>query len=564
MPLDHINGTYPGDTISIAIAKLPARVPIDDPRYGGPILLNPGGPGGAGAAFAVAIAESLQIIVDSELEPETPSEDGKYYDLIGFDPRGIGFTEPGAFCMPDQPAEWSWALREATEGLLGSSDAALGRLWSMTHAWGTSCRQAEDSENGPDIKKYMSTAFVARDMLEIVERHAEYIKHELSLLRGIKSGGKCNTRKHDSDVHEVKLNYWGFSYGTFLGSTFASMFPDRIGRVILDAVVSSYDYNHSLGNGSLTDSEKVMESFYTYCQAAGTAGCPLAIENGTASDIRDRFSTIVKSLYHNPLPLITPAGPDILTWSDVKMLIFSSLYGPQRVFPFIAAMLAAVEVGHGEALDDLSLGFRYLHTYTCSKDETSNHVPLLGTPTIAVLCGDGIDQTHEHIEDFAEYWHLLESISPTAGAYWSMLRMRCSAWKIKTSYAFQGPFGGRTSNPILFLSNTADPVTPLRSGRLMHSMFENSGILVQDSAGHCSMSTPTPCTLAYIRVGRIHPLMLNRLTISKGILSKWYTPTTKYRVRSTNEPILPEQYRPKVSIFRSIARHDKRDHQSDP
>jgi pimeloyl-ACP methyl ester carboxylesterase len=495
VPLDYFNGTYPDERVSIAIAKLPARVPIDDPRYGGPILLNPGGPGGPGALFAIGIAESLRNIVDPTIDPTVVSEDARYYDLIGFDPRGIGWTQPVANCMPDLPSSWSWTLRETTEGILGSSDAALGRLWSMEHAYGTSCKQAEDDEDGPDIKRYMSTAFVARDMLEITEKHALYVSKNLSQLPKSRP-----SRCVGYTPGEAKLQYWGFSYGTYLGSTFASMFPDRVGRVILDGVVSWYDYSHSLGNGSLTDNEKAMESFHTFCQQAGPSKCALSAENATISDIKERFHDIVESLYHNPLPLNTPYGPEILTWSDIKILIFSSLYQTQGMFPIVAELLAAVEAGHGAIIDQLSGAYHHMHTYSCSAN-SSNSMPTStpGVTTMAILCGDGIDQTNLKIDEFAEYWQLLDSMAPAAGSYWAMLRMRCAAWKIRASYSFQGPFGGNTSHPILFLSNTADPVTPLRSGRLMHSLFPGSGILVQDSAGHCSISTPTPCTLAHIK-----------------------------------------------------------------
>ena len=244
LPLDYFSGTYPNHTVSVAILKAPAIVPVDDPRYGGPVLINPGGPGGSGTGLALAIGTSLRSIVDSDESPNITSTDARYYDVIGFDPRGIGLTKPTARCMPDQPSAWSWNLRENDEGLLGSSDAALGRLWTMTHAFGASCKLAEDEQDGPDIKQYMSTAFVAQDMLEITERHAEYVANEVAQIAARKAGKRPGCHKSAYIPGKSKLHYWGYSYGTYLGSTFASMFPDRVGRLVLDGVVSSYDYNH--------------------------------------------------------------------------------------------------------------------------------------------------------------------------------------------------------------------------------------------------------------------------------------------------------------------------------
>jgi pimeloyl-ACP methyl ester carboxylesterase len=499
LPWDYFNGTYHDHTVSIAITKLPAKVSVDDARYGGPILMNPGGPGGPGAAVAISIAQALQQIVDSSVETLAPSTDAKYFDIIGFDPRGIGWTEPVARCMPNQPASWSWNLRAQTEGLVGSSDAALGRLWSMYHAFGASCKLAEEDQEGPDIKQYMTTAFVARDMLEITERHAEYVAKEVAKKAAQKAGKRPNYHGSTYVPGESKLQYWGFSYGTLLGSTFASMFPDRVGRVILDGVVSAYDYQHSLGNGSLTDSEKAMNSFYTSCHYLGPSECPLATANSSVVDIRERTQNIIASLYHNPLPIVSSDGPDYLTWSDLKLLIFSATYQPRIMFRFVADVLAGIEQGGSSATDELANAFRYNHVLLCPANGTEPlDLPAYAVATTAILCGDGVDQTHLTRDEFEAYWEILDTLSPSFGSYWSMLLMSCAAWKIKASYKFEGPWGGNTSHPILFISNTADPVTPLRSGRYMHSLFPDSSLIISDHAGHCSISAPDPCILSRV------------------------------------------------------------------
>ncbi|EUC48783.1 hypothetical protein COCMIDRAFT_2439 [Bipolaris oryzae ATCC 44560] len=502
LPLDYFNGTYPNHTVSIAITKVPAVVPVSDPRYGGPILTNPGGPGGAGAAFALTAGKALQLLVDSDDPPNVASSDAKYFDIIGFDPRGIGRTEPAARCMPDRPSAWSWNLREADEGLLGSSDAALGRLWSMTHAFGASCKLADQGQSGPDIKRYMSTAFVARDMLEIAEKHAEYVAHEVAQ---IVARDSAKQRVYHNTAYvpgQAKLQYWGFSYGTYLGYTFASMFPDRVGRLVLDGVVSSYEYNYSQGNGSLVDSEKALSSFYTFCFNSGPKHCQLATVNSNVTDIQKRVLRIVDSLYHDPLQIVSLDGPEFLTWSDIKMLLFSSVYQPRVMFPYISRILAAIEAGSGSELNQLAQAYRYTHVYSCptghvsDSDDPSSSV----VSTISILCSDGVEQGYLTKDEFAAYWKLVESVSPTFGAYWSMLRMRCAAWNIRASHRFQGSFGAsNTSNPILFISNTADPVTPLNSGRYMSNLFPGSSLLVSDHAGHCTLSGPDSCVFERVR-----------------------------------------------------------------
>ncbi|KAF1836666.1 alpha/beta-hydrolase [Decorospora gaudefroyi] len=502
LPFDYFNGTYPNHTVNIAIVKLAARVPVDNPRHGGPILLNPGGPGGSGATFALGVGKAFQTVVDPSVDPRLASGDAKYFDIIGFDPRGIGWSEPAARCMPDQPSSWSWNLREENEGLVESSDAALGRLWSMTHAFGASCKLAEDDHDGPDIKQYMSTASVARDMLEITERHEEWVATEVARLAAQKVGKRLGGDYNITySTAEAKLQYWGFSYGTYLGSTFASMFPDRVGRLVLDGVVSPYDYRHGLGNGSLTDTEKAMNSFYTYCHYVGPDQCPLATANSTVAAIEERTQGIVQSLYHNPLPIVSPEGPDFLTWSNVKIMLFAAMYTPQPMFEYIGEILADIEAGGGQYIDELTQAARYTHVYSCAANGSveSSLLTSFIVANSAVLCSDGVEQNHITRDEFYAHWKLQDALSPTGGSYWSMLLMRCTAWKIRAMHKFEGPFGGNTSHPILFISNTADPVSPLRNGRDMRDLFADSELLVADHAGHCSVSLPDPCVLARVR-----------------------------------------------------------------
>lgn len=501
LPLDYFNGTHADTRVSIAIVKLPAKVAVNDPRYGGPILLNPGGPGGPGASFALLTAQAIQNFIDGSADPASAGKDTRFFDIIGFDPRGVQWSEPTATCFSDPAAAWSWRLREIEEGILGSSDVALGRLWAMSHASSSSCALAASKENGPDIKQYMSTAFVAQDMLQIVEKHAEYVAQQAAQATNSRSG------HHDSHGISAlpyvpglaKLQYWGFSYGTVLGSTFASMFPGRLGSVVLDGVVNDRDYYHSLGGGSLTDNEKAMKSFYSWCLLSGPFMCPLAGHDTDSMDkIEKRVEGIVESLYHSPVSLTSLEGPDVVTYSDIKSVIFSTIYQPQLGFVNLAYLLTDIERGHVWWPTNL---FRLVPTLSCGVNGTVNPGSLSASdiPTYAILCSDGVDQGNVEVDEFVEYWHNMKNMSSAAGDIWAMLKMKCANWKIRASYKFDGRFGGNTSHPILFISNTADPVTPLRSGRIMSSKFPNSGLLINDQAGHCSFSAPNGCALDRIR-----------------------------------------------------------------
>ncbi|KAK0249180.1 hypothetical protein LTS09_015650 [Friedmanniomyces endolithicus] len=311
LPMDYWNGTTDA-TISLAILRSPAVVPVTDPRYGGVILLNPGGPGGSGVGFLRRGGDAIRKTVDVK--------DHKHYDLLSFDPRGVGETTPAVDCIKNPTLDHAWQLRVMEEGIFEASDAAIGRLWAMSIARSQSCSlPLPDGE--PDIRKYVTTASVARDMLEIVERHGEWRETEARRLLG------CVTNVPSTLLYkpeEEKIQYWGFSYGTYLGNTFAAMFPDRVGRLIVDGVVDAYDYKKSLWSDNLLDTEKDLQGLYYHCARAGYPACALANQTSvtTAKGVEDRVLNITYSLYHNPLPVISPS-PEVITYSDVKNLIFA-------------------------------------------------------------------------------------------------------------------------------------------------------------------------------------------------------------------------------------------------
>ena len=198
LPMDYWNGTT-NDTVSIAVIKKPALVPVTHPQYGGAVLHNPGGPGGSGVGFLLGAGWAMQAIIGSP--------DGLQFDHISFDPRGILFSRPLVECFKNPDYEQFWTGRVIEEGVYSSSDAAFGRLWSMAVAQAGSC--SLPPENGTDIKQYVNTAFVSRDMLEIVERHGEWREAEAKRLLQ-KEGVTAVLDVLKYRPGEEKINYWGF------------------------------------------------------------------------------------------------------------------------------------------------------------------------------------------------------------------------------------------------------------------------------------------------------------------------------------------------------------------
>ena len=514
LPLDYWNGTT-NATLSLAVIRKPAAVPITDPRYAGPVLVNPGGPGGSGIEYVVGAWRMLRHSVDS-LSLEDPN--GKFFDIVSFDPRGVGFSTPNVHCFSNSGLDRGWQLRVMEEGILGASDATFGRLWSMAKARAGSC--SLPLGEGKDVKPYVTTAHTARDMIELVERHGQWRENQaLTMLSRQgnchRSAGRSYTAADRSVLPEAlkyepnkeKIMYNGGSYGTYLGLTFAAMFPDRIHRLRVDGVVDAEDYRKVLWTGNLLDTEKEVHQFYYHCARAGFPACALANANGgtTTRDVETRTQRILNSLLHNPLPVIGP-NPEVITYSDAKHLIFVGLYMPTINFPLIANLLAGVEQGNGTLFADM---LRPYHELACeaNPESVSNALaPFDGATgvlspdsTMAISCADGDDQSWMTKEQYSEYWKELAEISPAIGPMWAMFRMYCIHYSARPVYRFTAPFEANTSHPILLIGTTADPVTPLKNAFKMSKGYPGSVVLTQNSSGHTSNSVYSSCTVAHIR-----------------------------------------------------------------
>jgi pimeloyl-ACP methyl ester carboxylesterase len=193
VPLDYSKPD--GKTITVAISRIKHTVP--DSEYQGPMLVNPGGPGGSGLTLSV-------------LGEFVPKDAGKYYDWIGFDPRGVGSSKPAVSCQPEYPgAGYDRPRFEPTT-------KKIENAWmDITNAYTDACAK----NNGP-ILDHVTTIEAAKDM--------DSIRQALG---------------------EKKINYYGFSYGTYLGQVYASLFPNNLRRTVFDGTVDPrgvwYDGNLS-------------------------------------------------------------------------------------------------------------------------------------------------------------------------------------------------------------------------------------------------------------------------------------------------------------------------------
>ncbi|KAJ6785729.1 hypothetical protein PWT90_07103 [Aphanocladium album] len=527
VPMDWQNETDPRIVV-LAVIRLPAVVPASDPTFGGSVLTNPGGPGGSGVdSLRGRSGHSLRETLDK------PGE--RHYEIVSFDPRGVGNSWPRANCLPHNDlARDAFSYEERGIGILdGSQPSAVPRMLGLYKAFLQKC-EAENEARTPsaEIMGYMSTPSVARDMVQIIDKIDEHLKAE-----GVDADKEGNEdeilelRKRGHHKHDVpRLQYVGYSYGTVLGNYFASLFPERVGRLILDGVVDAEDYSSGPGwVTSTVDADNITSHFYTGCHAAGTSACPLARDDDkSGAEIQARVEDFIAALADNPIPIMTPGGGfSALTAADVRIAAAISNYGPGQTFQSLATSLADLLSGNTTSFVQLLDGmgaFPHLRD-ACTIDEDIKVALMqltINEASLATRCSDGEDVTDKDVKWWSDFVAGQAETSKTFGSFWSKIRLPCAAFKFPRSWSFNGPFTtprhertkhglpvkGKPAAPLLFLSARLDPVTPLRSARKMAAQHPGAAVVVQESMGHCALgSAKSKCTAGiareYMHTGKV-------------------------------------------------------------
>ncbi|EJD50923.1 alpha/beta-hydrolase [Auricularia subglabra TFB-10046 SS5] len=449
VPLDY--STPDGPKIQLALEMIPAT---DKENYHGTIILNPGGPSGAGT-------EHMQVF-----GPQVVEMFGPTFDILSFDPRGTGATIPRADCFtPENILPWLSGEVVAVREGDGSINMARARDQLRAAACaatlggnGTETLDGTVEEWGSG--RFMDTASVATDMLTIVEK-----------------------------LGEEKLQYYGISYGTVLGQYFATMYPDKVGRMIIDGVVDGQKWQRGQTWDMVEDADRVMEEFFKDCSLAGKEKC--GIWEDSAEKVGQRFERIVADLRENPIPVVdSPSGPVVITADPILQAVYrTSLYFPLTGFPSIAAIATFIEARNPGPL-----------TPTTPPDDYASMLPW-NRPTEAfpaISCSD-FPPLNDSLAEDTEIVNSANAMSRWGGPFaFTRLRITCGAWKIRAKNRLTKPIEGRLPVPALVVSNQWDPVTPLSAAKLVAARF-GMRLLVQDAPGHCAFFSLSKCVTAAMR-----------------------------------------------------------------
>ncbi|WP_081748724.1 alpha/beta hydrolase [Nocardiopsis sp. CNT312] len=405
-----------GETIDLALVRVPADGPQEE-RVGS-LVLNPGGPGQSGV-------EMLDF-------PRFSDEVRSAFDLVSFDPRGVGDSQ-GFAC-----GDWE-AVNEEVEDvevgdLTGLPEERVASLEEDVRAYVDDCVDTV----GEGFLANMGTVNVARD---------------LDVLRGA--------------LGDDRLTYVGYSYGTYIGSLYAEMFPDHTRALILDGAVETERPNVEVGIDQGLAFQATWEDFVGHC-AENASFCAF---DGVAGS-QQRMEQILTWLDEEPFTVedLTVDGP-----AFVGMLAME-LYN-EFTWVYLADMLAYMSV-EDRAATEYYLGFMYENTYAWLDEEEDGKDA--NAPLVAVNCADRDDP-----EDIGVYFEAVDGMeedSPLfgAGAVWG--NVLCAYWP-ETETAPTG-FTAPDAPPVVVAGNVGDPATPYAWSQELAEQLDTATLVTYEGSGH--------------------------------------------------------------------------------
>ena len=426
-----------GDTIGLELIRVRTTGAANE-RIGS-LIFNFGGPGGSGVTSLPAFAEGYEKLRTR-------------YDLVSFDPRGVGRSDP-VLCENDQQLD-AYFQQDATP-----DDAAeRTQLVDNTKEFNNACE-----DNSEKILPHVRTTDAARD---------------LDLMRQV--------------LGDDKLHYFGISYGTELGGVYAHLFPKRVGRAVFDAVVDPTQDPEQGSLGQARGFQLALDNFAEDCVSQAEE-CPIG---DSAQDVKDRIAKLLDDLDRTPIQGIFPRQ---LTQTAATSGIAQALYS-KDFWEYLTEGLEQAYDGDGRILLSLadSMNGR------SDNGEYSNITPA----NVAINCADDKPRydsayVERKLPDF-------RAASDLFGDYlaWSMLS--CTDWAVPGA-ADHPDVSAPGSAPILVVGNTGDPATPYEGARAMvNALGKGVGVeLTYRGQGHGAYDSKNKCVQGavdgYLLDGKVPP-----------------------------------------------------------
>ena len=406
VPLDYSNPD--GDTISIYVVRHPAR---NQTERIGSLLVNPGGPGFGGSI----LAEYATQIYDAALLDR--------FDIVGWDPRGTGMSEPSIDCIDDYDPFF------AEVDITPETEEEQRELVALAQEFADRCVSANDG-----IAQFAGTNNSARDM-DVLRRA----------------------------LGEETISYFGFSYGSELGATWATLFPGTVRAAVLDGAA---DPNADSLESSLQQLEGFEASLSTFLEQCSN---DLTCEFHNDGNAEGAFDDLMASLDDSPAPTSSGRPPANLTVAinGVIEAMYSDSYWPR-----LEIALANAAAGDGSGL--LALHDAYFQRQ--SDGTYGNELEAFQT----ISCADSADRLSVAEEDslIDEYREVAPRLVPegASGQYFCTFFPAAQDPRIEIT--------GEGAGPIVVIGTTGDPATPLSSTEAMAAALDDGRLVVVEADQH--------------------------------------------------------------------------------
>lgn len=415
VPLDYSKPT--GKTIELRARKVPAR---DRTGKVGTLFINPGGPGASGVEFAGSAA----FVLGAPLL--------RKFDVIGWDPRGVGDSTPVRCLDTAQLDKWI-----ATDGS-PDNEAEIATLNSEAKALAAGCQQRSG-----ELLPHVSTKDAARD---------------IDVLRGI--------------AGDSELYYLGMSYGTLLGASYAELFPKNVGRLVLDGAV---DPSRSAGQNNLAQAKGFDTALEAFAEDCAQRSCQLG---SSKAEVLAKVDKLLTDSDANPLP---GDGKRDVTQALVVLGVIFPLY-VKEYWPRLEE--AVVDGLNGKGARLLALADEYTDRTPQGYSGNGNEAIL------AVNCIDRPDLTS--VAEAKADEPAFKAGSPRFGTYLLWGSLACANWPVKPvdkPHAIKAP----GAKPIVVIGTTRDPATPYEWAVGLAGQLESGVLITRDGDGHTGYNEGNDC-----------------------------------------------------------------------
>ena len=410
----------------------------------GSLLINPGGPGGSAVDYAEYAATTYPAVVRDS------------YDIVGVDPRGVARSTP-VTCLTDQQMD-AWTATDSTPDTPAEIDGLVAADKTLA--------QGCEKDSGT-LLSHVSTVDSARDM---------------DVARAL--------------LGDAKLNYLGKSYGTFLGATYAGLFPTRVGRMVLDGAMNPSLDAQQLNSQQAGGFETAFNAFAADC--VKISSCPLGSSTDQASK---KIDELFAAWDAHPLSTGTSRKLDEALGTTG---VIAAMYD-QEQWPQLRGALTQAEHGDGSGL--LALSDQYYER------DDSGHYSNLMYANAAVNCLDlppAATDPQQVEQQLAAY----RKASPHFGTSLAWAGLSCAYWPVKpTGEAHTIPAKG--AGPIVVVGTTRDPATPYAWAQGLAAQLDSGTLLSYDGDGHTAYARGSQCI-----DGAINVYLLSGRAPAKGTMCK--------------------------------------------